>query len=420
MRNLFTITINELRVNFNNATTLIFLLAMPLIFTVIIGLGISSFDASVDIPLDVVDHDGSALSARLIDTLRAVNEGTLMICVLSDAPADQPEGCGLSKETDLSPDALVQKRIENDDVYAAVIIPAGFEDDILAGKDVNIAYRANAGYDAPAIIRQSVNAAVSRASGSVVTARLSLAAAQAANAIDAADTEAFFNAVYRSAETAWETPPVVLKVEAVGKEEGNDFDGFSQSAPGMACMFVMMNVLSIAESIVRARQDGTFARLVVMPVPRWAVMGGKLIAYFIVGFAEYFLIIFVGLLLGVDYGSDFVAIFTLGLVYTFTVTAMGLALAATVRTLAQASALGTLLGIILAPLGGAWWPMDLSPHFMDVIGHIVSPVAWAMDAFNAMLFKGKDLVGILPYLAVLMLYAIGFFAIGLWRFRHED
>jgi hypothetical protein len=52
-------------------------------------------------------------------------------------------------------------------------------------------------------------------------------------------------------------------------------------------------------------------------------------------------------------------------------------------TVFQASGSSLLLTLTRAPLGGARWPMDISPKFMRIVGH-VSPVAWAMHGFTAL------------------------------------
>ncbi len=62
--------------------------------------------------------------------------------------------------------------------------------------------------------------------------------------------------------------------------------------------------------------------------------------------------------------------------FTLTATALGMALATPVRTSAQAENISLLLGLTLAPLSGAWWPIEIVPHFMQVIEHI-SPIAWS-------------------------------------------
>jgi ABC-2 type transport system permease protein len=89
-----------------------------------------------------------------------------------------------------------------------------------------------------------------------------------------------------------------------------------------------------------------------------------------------------------------------------------------VKNEAQASGLSLLLSITLAPLGGAWWPMEVTPEIMRNIGHI-SPVAWAMDGFNALIFEGGSLTDVLLPILVLLGIALICFGIGIWRFRYD-
>ncbi len=419
MRHVISITLNELRVNFGNAVTLVFLIGLPLAFTVVLGLAMGGASGQPTIRVDMVDLDGSELSARLVSALRDVGGETLTVCILTDLREEQPEACDLSSETELAPEPLAAQRLEDGVTYATVVIPGGFSDQLLAGEDVTVAYRANADLSAPMFIRQSVDAAIRRVSGSVVAARLSADAAQTVGALDESQRAAFFNDVYRAAEEAWQKPPAVLSVAATVQEESGTAAGFSQSAPGMACMFVMVNVLGVAQSLVVARQNWTFQRLIVMPVPRWAIVAGKVMAYYLAGLCSFLIILGVGGLVGVNYGDSPIAALAVAVVYTLTVSAMGLVFATFTRTLGQASALSTLVGIVLAPLGGAWWPLDVVPQAMNVAGHVVSPIAWAMDAFNGMIYFGKGLVDILPYLGILLVYAAGFFVVGVLRFKYE-
>lgn len=420
MRHVISITLNELRVSFGKPVSLVFLIGLPLAFTVVLGLAMGTTGGPPTIRVDAVDLDGSALSARLVGALRDVGGETLTICTLTDSRDVQPEECDLAADAELAPEALAAQRLEDGVTYAAVIVPDGFGARLLAGEDVTVAYRANADLSAPMFIRQSVDAAIRRVSGSVVAARLSADAARTVGALSEPQRATFFNDVYQAAEKAWQEPPVVLSVEAtVQEEESGSAAGFSQSAPGMACMFVMVNVLGVAQALVASRQNWTFQRLMVMPVPRWAIVAGKVMAYYLAGLCAFLIILGVGGLVGVRYGDSPLAALAVAVVYTLTVSAMGLAFATFARTLGQASALSTLIGIVLAPLGGAWWPLDVVPQAMNVAGHIVSPIAWAMDAFNGMIYYGKGLGDILPYLGILLMYAAVFFAVGVLRFKYE-
>ncbi len=419
MRNLFVITLNELRVNFSNVTTIVFLIVLPIVFTLVLGIALGGFETNFIFRLDVVDLDQSALSSQMLDALRKAGGSGVTVCDLTaDSAGGQPD-CDLPPKIETGPEAQAEKRISESVSYGAVIIPENFGADLLEGGSLSIGYRVRSGLDAPAVLRQTVDAAVSRVSGSVVASRQSLSAAQAMGAVDDAQAEAFFNDVYAAAESEWEEPPVNIAVETTIADARGGTAGFSQSAPGMACMFVMMNMLTLAESVVRSRQNWTFQRMLVMPAPRWAVTGGKVLAYFVVGFGDFLLIVFFGRLMGVNFGDDLVAVLSLAAVFALTATALGLAVSTFTTTLAQASGASTLLGIVLAPLGGAWWPLAIVPDFMRIGGHIVSPIAWAMDAFNAMIYHDKGLVDILPYLGILLVYAAVFFVVGVWRFRYE-
>ena len=77
-----------------------------------------------------------------------------------------------------------------------------------------------------------------------------------------------------------------------------------------------------------------------------------------------------------------------------------------------------LMGLILAPLGGAWWPLDIVPEFMRIAGHL-SPIAWAMDGFKDLLFYNGSLVDIFPEVAALLIFALAFTSIAVWNFSYE-
>jgi ABC-2 type transport system permease protein len=106
------------------------------------------------------------------------------------------------------------------------------------------------------------------------------------------------------------------------------------------------------------------------------------------------------------------------LVFTLAATALGLALATLVRTSEQAGNIALLMAMILAPIGGAWWPMEIVPDVMKTVGHI-SPTAWAMDAFQEMMFYDGGVIDILPMVGVLLAMAVVFFAFGVWNFEYE-
>ena len=114
----------------------------------------------------------------------------------------------------------------------------------------------------------------------------------------------------------------------------------------------------------------TLQRLAVMPISRAQILGGKLLARFadrdarIRASCSRF-----GFLLGVRYGNDPLAILLLMVTFTLAVTALTLALTTLLHNEGQARGIGLFLTLTLAPLGGAWWPLDIVPQCMRTVGH---------------------------------------------------
>jgi len=89
-----------------------------------------------------------------------------------------------------------------------------------------------------------------------------------------------------------------------------------------------------------------------------------------------------------------------------------------VRTEEQAGNIMVGAAMVMAALGGAWWPIAITPKFMQTVGHLF-PSSWAMDAFQAIILQGATIGEVLPQAGILLGYAILFFALGVWRLKFE-
>jgi ABC-2 type transport system permease protein len=155
-----------------------------------------------------------------------------------------------------------------------------------------------------------------------------------------------------------------------------------------------------------------------MPVSKEILLAGKIAARFLLGVLQFLVIFAVGAAFGMNFGKDPLALVLMAVAYTLSVTAVSFALGSRLKTPAQASGLALLLTLTLAPLGGAWWPMDVSPRFMQIVGHI-SPIAWAMDGLTALTYQGAHLGDIWLPLAVLLGMTVLAFLIAIPRFRYQ-
>ncbi len=417
MRTILTVARYDLLRSLKQRETFLFGLLMPGIMMMLLGVAMGGGADTATITVDVLDEDGSALSAALIAALRAELEvdDSFRLCVLG---ADDDDGCTVSA----APDQLEQiadERLQDTDSFGTVRIPAGFGDALRAGEVATVAYKSSADLTAPVLAEQKIDAAVSRLSGAVAIAGLTIGTAEGAFGPlnDAGlDRAAAFDAVRARVDAAWDERPV--RVSAEGTTSQVSRSGFNQSGPGIATMFVLIFTLNGAALLIYERETGTLQRLFTLPVPRWQTLAGKIVGQYVYGLGIFTVLVLAGTLMGVQWGDNVAGVVLVMLVYTLAVTALGVALATVARTSAQALNLSMLFGMTLAPLGGAWWPLEIVPDTMKTVGHL-TPVAWSMDAFQEMMFYGGTLTDIAPMLGVLLGMAALFFAFGLLRFRYE-
>jgi len=74
--------------------------------------------------------------------------------------------------------------------------------------------------------------------------------------------------------------------------------------------------------------------------------------------------------------------------------------------------------MVMAALGGAWWPITIIPRWMQTLGHVF-PSAWAMDAFQAIIMQGATVGEVLPQAGILLGYAVVLFVLGVWQLKFE-
>jgi ABC-2 type transport system permease protein len=156
-----------------------------------------------------------------------------------------------------------------------------------------------------------------------------------------------------------------------------------------------------------------------MPIGKSSIIGGKLGGIVLAGIGQMVILIFAGaLLFQFDWGNSPLGLALMVLSFALCMSSLGMLMAALVKTPAQANALGTILVLSMAALGGAWWPLEIVPEWLQMVGKL-SPISWAMSGFHDIISRGLAATAVLPETAVLLIFSAVFLTIGLWRFRYE-
>ena len=178
-----------------------------------------------------------------------------------------------------------------------------------------------------------------------------------------------------------------------------------QNVPGFSVMFVMMGVLfGVAFGLHDEREWGAITRLLIAPIPRISVLGGKLLARFVVGLVQLVLLFAYGhLVFGLSLGHAPLALALVMAAVVFSMTGFSLLVSAFARTREQVIPLGLTLIMIFCALGGCWWPLYQMPPWLRQVAQLTF-TAWAMEGFHDVILRDRGLVDVLPAVAVLMAY----------------
>jgi ABC-2 type transport system permease protein len=419
MRNILEITRNDLRLFLVQRGNLVSLLFVSIVMTLVIGIFTGGGDSTRLLQVDVIDLDSSELSAQFMDTLRQANK-SLVLCPMDN---DEENRCELEEGASFTVQQAIV-RVEDSVTLAMIEIPAGFAETVQSFEPVEILYRSQEDLIAPGLIRQAVEAAIQRVNGAAVASRVGsdVLLDVIAEGIDVEEQGDLKEALYQEAASLWDEEPAQVRFQLsqqdVDESGSNLQEGLGQSVPGMGSMFVMLTVFGGMTTLVVEKKQWTLQRIATMPISRGQLLGGKILARFVLGVLQFSVVFVVGILASIQFGDDWIAFVLITVSYTLAITALSFAIGSRVKNEAQASGLSLLLTITLAPLGGAWWPMEIVPDFMRILGHI-SPVAWAMDGYNALIFESGNLSSVLPSILVLLAIAGVCFVIGIGRFRYD-
>jgi ABC-2 type transport system permease protein len=182
-------------------------------------------------------------------------------------------------------------------------------------------------------------------------------------------------------------------------------------------MFVFFLAALGAEAIVQERQNQTLERLLASSVRQEAILGGILMGTALKGIVQIILFWIVGIVIfGMSMGVSPGAVVLMSILMVLVSSAFSLMLATMVRTQRAAIAVGVLVSLVLAPLGGCWWPLFITPRWMQFLARL-TPHGWATTGFNKLMVFGADFSAAVPNMLVLAGFTVLFGAIAIWRFR---
>lgn len=364
---------------------LTFLLPIALItlFALAYGNMGKSSSRSRSISLLLSDLDSSDASRAVITGLDSVDALTLRLC-------DSAEGLAL---------------VRHGDYPALLVLHAGFQDSLLAGKPLpaELLYDELREMEVGLLQPLLISKLFSSFGKELIRKRIEDYLAKEFPDLDPALRQKILeDALSDNVAAGGDAETSALKLSPVqGEREDENSPGLVQAVAGTAIMMLLFSVAGLGSSLLEEKESGTLRRLLVAPLSGNSILYGKMLfAYFISIVQLLVMFLFARLVFGLNLSMNIPALLLMIAATAFAVSAFGLFLAAVSKTRQQAQSLSTLIILIMSAIGGSMIPIFIMPPIIQKIAYF-SVNYWGIQGFYDIFWRGLPLTEILPRIAVL-------------------
>ncbi len=355
---------------FGRPWMIVLTVAIPMLIVMVVGGG-GSGDA---MRVALIDHDDSVLSR-----------------MVSDAVA--PVAHFVEVEEGEITSALVDGGIEY-----ALVVPAGMQDEVIAGERARIETYSLQGVQMTRSVRSAADAVLS-------------AAHNVARVVDG-DRDAFLRTVERVREGRFSLQSEPHRSER-GALSSGEAQGLSQLI-GLLTFTMLLMTMAACLIFLTDIEKGIFHRTLAGPVSLQRYMFETNAAFFCATALQAVAGTIVLWIVFPQLNSEaVVSVGAILIVFALVGVSFTLAVSNIMKTARRTAIASNFLIMMMVMLGGAFWPYDIMPVYLQHIGTL-SPARWTTSA-TASALSGAPFAEILPNLGILLLFAIVFQLLGSWR-----
>jgi ABC-2 type transport system permease protein len=401
---------------------LLFLVFMPLVFTLFMGFAYRGAagggESDPRLPVGFVNDDPQGALGGALQSLLEPSDA-VRLEVFEAGEAEKASG-----------------QVRKGTLAAALVVPSGFTEDIFLGEGIRLADLQGSAFGLQPLLivdeaspggqaaRQAIGTAFMRLMSAVEIAHLSVREAEAVQPFPSeAERQAALQEAFAQAAQAWAEPALAIDVQqAIAQPQPTGPFGdnpYNQTSPGMIVQFAIFGLISTSSVLVLERKARTLQRMLTTSTGRGEIIAGHLLAMFAAVFLQQLIMVLFGqLVLGVDYLRQPLALLLVVVTLSLWIAGLGMFIGTFAKTDEQALLFSLIAMFVFSSLGGAWFPLEGTGPAFSLVGRL-TPGAHAMDGFQNLIVRGLGFSSALLPAAVLLGYAVLFFGLGLWKFRTE-
>jgi ABC-2 type transport system permease protein len=399
MRKIFVIAWKDIIIRFASASELIFFIILPIVFTFLLAGGTPKAGGGDQrIKLVVVDQANTTISKDII-------------AELDKSTAVRPETLTLDE---------ANSQFDSRRAPVVLVVPAGLDLQAIQNGTAQVDFRQLPNNLDATIAQRAVQTAIRQVSSAVNAANSAVKeAGKNAPFASESDRQKYFDNSLKLAQSIQaDTPERVTVIE--GSTPNNvTYDPRANASAGQLITWVFIPLFGISALFAYERQQGTLRRILTTPTTKAVYLLGTITGQVAMALVQMSLLILFGIfVMGLNWGRDPLALFIVLTCAALAAGAVGTTMGTFIKTEGQASGLSVMMGMVMALMGGCWYPLEMFPAAVQTIVKIL-PTTWAMQGLLTLVLRGGGLTDILPNAGVLLGFAAVFFSVGVIRFRYE-
>ncbi len=398
MKKILAIVWKDAIIRFASPSELLFFIILPVIFTFLVAGGTPSGNEDTRIRLLVVDEAHTTISEQIISEL-------------GNSTAVRPEV--VSREE-------AQGQFDERRASAVLIIPAGMDIGSLQSDTFELEMLQQPNNINTTVQERAVLTAIRRVSSAMSAAQNAVAQRESKQpfASDAEKQTYFESSLKLAQEIQADAPERVTVIEGTTPDRV-EYDPRANSSAGQLITWVFIPLFGISALFAGERQGGTLRRLLTTPSSKATFLLGTISGQVAMALVQMLLLVgFAILVMKVNWGREPLALFVILFASALAAAAFGTTMGTFIKTEGQAGGLSIMFGMVMALMGGCWYPLELFPAAIQSAVKVL-PTTWAMQGMLDLVLRGGSLIEILPEAGVLLGFAFIFFSVGVWRFRFE-
>ena len=271
-------------------------------------------------------------------------------------------------------EATVADEVIDMHVDCAIVVPAGFTNNVIAGRHPTI--------DLFILQESNISIPVKYYIGSFIEASNSLGSSCEGDKI-----------LFYKGLAEYVTGKMHIEYEKFDSSAA-EIDLASRSLGFLALGLMFFMGLSTT-LILRDKEQNVYSRIMTTPVSPMQYTLANLFSFAILGLLQLIILFTVMIYyLNVKFGPNVWLVFTICYLFSISSMSIGILLSSTSKNMAQVNALTSLLNVPMLMLGGCFIPLEYMPPVIRAIAKFM-PTNWFMVAVNDAMY-GKDILDILP------------------------